>query len=62
MWSESWATREPGQAVWSRHPRLRAEARDSGLGPGGCRLWAEPHVEGLPGVPHPPALKADFEA
>lgn len=34
----------------------------SGLGPGGCRLWAEQRAEGLPGVPHPPALKADFEA
>ena len=44
MWSESWATREPGEAVWSRHPRLQAEARDSGLGPGGCWLWAEQHV------------------
>lgn len=35
MWPESWATREPGEAVWSRHPRLWAEARDSALAAAG---------------------------
>lgn len=50
MWSESWATREPGEAVWSGHPRPRVEAL--GLSAGGCQLWAEQRAEGLLGVPH----------